>query len=84
MIKTSKKLKLLIFSSGVIPGSRLAHMEYQWIDTFGRPTSPPLNLGRKRIQNGNLHKSEMRLLADDDERKVSNVRCILKVLLKKM
>ena len=64
---------MLVFSSALVPGSRVAHVEYQWVDTNGRPSSPPVNF--RKIDDGigrSRSIGDIRLLQDDDERRVSS------------
>ncbi|XP_065068288.1 uncharacterized protein LOC135693678 isoform X2 [Rhopilema esculentum] len=71
IIQQNKKLRLLVFSSSLVPGARLSHMEYQWVDTNGRPSSPPLNFREKSSQISRSRSiGDIRLLQDDEERRV--------------
>ena len=64
---------MLIYSSAMVPGSRVAHVEYQWVDTNGRPSSPPLNFRKSDLGMGRSRSiGDIRLLQDDDERRVSS------------
>ena len=72
MIKQSKKVSLTVRSVGHIPSTFIAETTYKWIDTRGRRVSPPPDVdssGRPLTADG-IHKSDLRLLGDDDERKV--------------
>jgi len=71
IIQHKKKLRMLIYSSAMVPGSRVAHVEYQWVDTNGRPSSPPLNFRKSDLGMGRSRSiGDIRLLQDDDERRV--------------
>jgi len=72
IIQTSKKLNLIVRSVGRVPMSFVAEATCKWVDVRGRRTSPPLGVdsnGRLLTADG-IHKSDLRLLGDDDERKV--------------
>lgn len=57
----------------MVPGSRIAHVDYQWVDTNGRPSSPPLNFMKSENGFGRSRSiGDIHLLQDDDERRVSS------------
>ena len=68
---------MLVFSSDLVPGARLAHMEYQWVDTNGRAVSPPLNHNRKDDLGRSRSIGDIRLLQDDEERRVGSFVLLL-------
>ncbi|XP_022783817.1 uncharacterized protein LOC111324505 isoform X3 [Stylophora pistillata] len=73
IIQHSKKLNLTVRSVGRIPDSFVAESTCKWVDMRGRRTSPPPGVdsnGRILTADG-IHKSDLRLLGDDDERKVN-------------
>lgn len=73
IIQTSKKLNLTVRSVGRVPISFVAEATCKWVDMRGRRASPPPGVdsnGRMLTADG-IHKSDLRLLGDDDERKVS-------------
>ena len=72
VIQHSKKLNLFVRSVGRIPNSFVAESSCKWIDMRGRRVSPPPGVDSNgRILTGeSIHKSDLRLLGDDDERKV--------------
>ena len=54
------------------PGTYTAHTQHRWVDPNGRLASPPPEikaLERRKSESGG--RSEMRLLSNSDERKVS-------------
>ena len=66
-MKNCKKLRLWVLSHGRVPGSRMAHKAYRWIDTAGRPTTPPpdpFDIMEQRAKGG------YKVLSEADERKV--------------
>ena len=72
VIQTSKKLNLIVRSVGRIPVSFVAEATCKWVDMRGQRASPPPGVdsnGRMLTVDG-IQKSDLRLLADDDERKV--------------
>lgn len=72
IIQNSKKLNLTVRSVGRIPVSFVAESTCKWVDMRGRRASPPPGVdsnGRILTADG-IHKSDLRLLGDDDERKV--------------
>lgn len=59
-------------SVGRVPISFVAESVCKWVDMRGRRASPPPGVdsnGRILTADG-IHKSDLRLLGDDDERKV--------------
>lgn len=66
-MKNAKKLHLFVLAHGRLPGSRMAHKVYHWVDPEGRPTSPPPD--PFEIQD-NSKSGEYKLLNEADERKV--------------
>ncbi|XP_078381387.1 uncharacterized protein LOC144664126 isoform X3 [Oculina patagonica] len=73
IIQSSKKLNLTVRSVGRIPISFVAESTCKWVDMRGRRASPPPGVdsnGRILTADG-IHKSDLRLLGDDDERKVN-------------
>ncbi|XP_031561837.1 uncharacterized protein LOC116297698 isoform X2 [Actinia tenebrosa] len=73
IIKNSKKLNMVVRSVGRIPNTFVAESTYKWIDSMGQRVSPPPNVdsnGREMSIDG-IHRSDLRLLGDDDERKVN-------------
>ncbi len=67
-MKNAKKLRLFVLAHGRVPGSRMAHKVYCWIDSEGRPASPPPD--PFEIQDDSRN-GEFKLINDADERKVS-------------
>lgn len=68
---SSTRIAMEVWYAGQVPGSYETHQEYSWIDVFGRPTSPPLEVDRsERYKASGMRKSGLMLLKDDDERKV--------------
>ena len=59
-------------SVGRIPNSFVAESSCKWVDMRGRQVSPPPGVDSNgRILSGeSIHMSDLRLLGDDDERKV--------------
>ena len=72
VIQNSKKLNLFVRSVGRVPNSFLAESTCKWVDMRGRRVSPPLGVDSNGgfLSGDGLHKSDLRLLGDDDERKV--------------
>ena len=59
-------------SVGRVPNSFVAESTCKWVDMRGQRVSPPPGVdsnGRILTADG-IHKSDLRLLGDDDERKV--------------
>ncbi|XP_068723891.1 whirlin-like isoform X1 [Montipora capricornis] len=73
VIQNSKKLNLFVRSVGRVPNSFLAESTCKWVDMRGRRVSPPLGVDSNGgfLSGDGLHKSDLRLLGDDDERKVN-------------
>lgn len=72
IIQNRKKLNLTVRSVGRVPMSFVAESTCKWVDMRGRRASPPPGVdsnGRILTADG-IHKSDLRLLGDDDERKV--------------
>lgn len=72
IIQTSKKLNLIVRSVGRVPVSFVAEATCKWVDMRGRRALPPPGVdsnGHILTADG-IHKSDLRLLGDDDERKV--------------
>lgn len=68
LMKNTKKLRLSVLAHSRIPGSRMAHKVYHWVDPEGRPTSPPPD--PFEIQDS-LRTGEYKLMNEADERKVT-------------
>lgn len=80
-MKNSKKLRLWVLSHGRVPGSRMAHKAYRWIDTAGRPTTPPpdpFDIMEQRAKGG------YKVLSEADERKVCALPRALTKLINKL
>jgi len=63
---------MVVRSVGCFPNTFVAESTYMWINPSGRRVSPPSNVdssGREMSLDG-IHRSDLRLLGDDDERKV--------------
>lgn len=65
-----------MLSLGVVPGNKMALIEYQWMDCYGQPCSP-LKTKRSLVRRGSSEidghlTTSMRLLSGEDERKVLN------------
>jgi len=73
VIKNSKKLNLFVRSVGRIPNSFVAESTCKWVDMSGRRVSPPpgVDSNGRFLSAGGIDKSDLRLLGDDDERKVN-------------
>jgi len=70
-------------SVGRVPMSFVAEATCKWVDVRGRRASPPPGVdsnGRLLTTDG-IHKSDLRLLGDDDERKVCQKYLRYSVLL---
>ena len=67
MIQAAPTLRMLVRSEGKIPASFKSSSSYRWTDPRGNEVSPPSQYAN--MMDGD--KSEMRLLAADDERKVT-------------
>ena len=78
-MKNAKKLRLFVVAHGRIPGSRMAHKVYHWVDPEGRPTTPPPDPFEVQDTSRN---GEFKLLNEADERKVGY--SLLKLYHKKM
>lgn len=79
IIQTSKKLNLTVHSVGRVPISFVAEATCKWVDMRGRRASPPPGVdsnGRMLTADG-IHKSDLRLLGDDDERKVCDNKLVI-------
>ena len=81
IIQNSKKLNLTVHSVGRVPISFVAAATCKWVDMRGRRASPPPGVdsnGRILTADG-IHKSDLRLLGDDDERKVCQNQLIFEL-----
>ena len=76
IIQHSKKLYLIVRSVGRIPNSFVAESTCKWVDIQGRRVSPPPGFDDSghKLTAESIHKSDLRLLGDDDERKVCQNR----------
>ena len=76
IIQHSKKLYLVVRSVGRIPNSFVAESTCKWVDIQGRRVSPPPGFDDSghKLTAESIHKSDLRLLGDDDERKVCQNR----------
>lgn len=69
LMKSVKKLRLFVLAHGHLPGSRMAHKVYHWVDPEGRPASPPPDpFEIQDSTRGGDHK----VMNEADERKVNN------------
>ena len=64
-----------MLAHGRIPGSRMAHKVYHWVDPEGRPASPPPD--PFEVQD-NSRTGEYKLMNEADERKVRRLSFSLK------
>lgn len=72
-IQSQRTLRLMVLSLGIIPGSKIEHTRYQWIDCYGRPCSPlPFKTFPTTDPDNAEESGSMRPL-EDDERKVNIV-----------
>ena len=62
---------MFVRSVGRIPGTYIAETTYKWVDAKGRQVSPPPTVDSLGRDIEHMQKSELRLLGDDDERKVT-------------
>ena len=72
LIRGCKKLRLWLLSHGRVPTTRMAHKVYRWVDSEGRPTTPPPDpfiIAEKRVRG------EYRFGSEADERKVQLPLC---------
>jgi len=67
MLQNAKKLQIHVMSRGRVPGSRMAHKVYHWVDPEGRPCSPPPD--PFEIQD-KAKGRDYKLISEADERKV--------------
>ena len=78
IIQHSEKLYLIVQSVGRIPNSFVAESTCKWVDIQGRRVLPPPRFddsGHKlTAELESIHKSDLRLLGDDDECKVCQNR----------
>ena len=84
-MQSSKRLHLVVQSVGRIPNTYFAETTCNWVDVRGRRASPPpgIDCSGRTLNTHGIHKSDLRLLGDDDERKVCIIRaCLLKHKLK--
>ena len=63
---------MFVRSVGRIPNSFVAESTCKWVDMSGRRVSPPPGVDSNGhfLSAGGIDKSDLRLLGDDDERKV--------------
>ncbi|XP_014664433.1 PREDICTED: whirlin-like [Priapulus caudatus] len=74
ILKTSRKLKLLVSSVGRVPGSYVAHHTYIWKDAHGSCVSPPPEVqGHDAKTRRRTAERPGPLLKDSDVRKVNVV-----------
>ncbi|XP_033105597.1 whirlin-like isoform X2 [Anneissia japonica] len=75
ILKTAKKLNMVISSVGRVPGSYVSHQTYTWVNPQGRSVSPPPNVAvlKGKMTESQGRKSSLNLLNDGDERKVNLV-----------
>ena len=68
-------------SVGRIPNSFVAESTCKWVDMRGRRVSPPpgVDSNGSFLSSGGIDKSDLRLLGDDDERKVCQKLLLIKV-----
>ncbi|EDO44244.1 predicted protein, partial [Nematostella vectensis] len=73
IIRSSKKLSVVVRSVGRIPNTFVAEATYRWIDPRGNqiPAPPNVDSSGRSLSADGIHKSDLRLLGDDDERKVN-------------
>jgi len=71
LMNSSNKLRLWVLSHGRVPSSHMAHKVYRWVDSEGRPTTPPLD--PFEIMEQKSRGGSNRLLSEADERKVTLV-----------
>uniref|UniRef100_A0A4W5M101 Uncharacterized protein n=1 Tax=Hucho hucho TaxID=62062 RepID=A0A4W5M101_9TELE len=75
VLKGSKKLSLWVRSVGRIPGGYVTNHVYTWVDPQGRSVTPPPDLPEHRSatlrRNDSQRRSNMQLLQEGDEKKVS-------------
>ena len=76
IIQHSEKLYLIVRSVVRIPNSFVAESTCKWVDIQGRRVSPPPGFDDSghKLTAESIHKSDLRLLGDDDERKVCQKR----------
>ena len=69
IIQHSKKLYLIVGSVGRIPNSFVAESTCKWVDIQGRRVFPPPGFDDSghKLTAESIHKSDLRLLRDDDE-----------------
>ena len=72
-MRNSKKLQLWVLSRGHIPTSRMAHKVYNWVDSQGRPASPPPD--PFEIQEQLTSSGSRTFMNQPDERKVGFKIC---------
>ncbi|XP_064616825.1 whirlin-like [Liolophura sinensis] len=72
IIRSARKLDLVICRVGRIPGSYSVHQSYIWVDPSGRPVSPPPELEQiGQARSGDQRRSGLMLLKAADERKIN-------------
>ena len=76
IIQQSKKLYLIVRSVGRIPNSVVTESTCKWVDIQGRRVLPPPRFDDSghKLTAESIHKSDLRLLADDNERQVCQNR----------
>ena len=65
-----EKLKLTVFSMGILPGRKFAKTQVQWVDCYGNVSSPP---GSRKQSPGRTSVTSNSPFNEDDERKVNVV-----------
>lgn len=74
IIRSARRLDLVVRPVGRIPGSFVVHQTYTWVDPRGRPVSPPPEVDKNaRYESTGQRKSGLMLLKAGDERKVNVV-----------
>ncbi|XP_071947802.1 whirlin-like isoform X2 [Antedon mediterranea] len=75
ILKSAKKLNMVISSVGRVPGSYVSHQTYTWVNPQGRSVSPPPNVAaiKGQMTESQGRRSGLNLLNDGDERKVNLV-----------
>ncbi|XP_033732668.1 whirlin-like isoform X2 [Pecten maximus] len=73
IIKSARRLELVVCRVGRIPGSFEIHQMYKWVDPYGRTVSPPPELEQiAKLEAGTIgRRSGLLLLKSSDERKVN-------------
>ncbi|KAK7495762.1 hypothetical protein BaRGS_00012982 [Batillaria attramentaria] len=76
IIRAANRLELSVCRVGRIPGAHTVHETYKWVDSRGRPVSPPPDLfsaGHVMDDADTRSRSSLNLLKGSDERKVNVV-----------